>query len=270
MPFQPALLPARGARRDRLAAWVTDPDNERFAQAIVNRIWALMFGRGLVEPIDDIRSCQSLPPALTILANDFRAHQYNLTRLIALIASTEAFRLDSRANPAIAGHEITPDHEAAWAVFPLRRLRPEQVVGSLEQACSLETIDANSHLLIRTARLIEESNFIKRYGDAGEDEFADVDGTIPQRLLIMNGSLVKDRTKQNVVLNAATQIALLASTDAKAIEISYLAVLSRRPSSAEANHFAARLADTKDRSRAQRLEDLYWALINSTEFSWNH
>ena len=70
--------------------------------------------------------------------------------------------------------------------------------------------------------------------------------------------------------NAATQIAAFASTDQRAVETAYLAVLTRRPTADEAEHFVARLADTSGKSRSQRMEDLYWTLINSTEFSWNH
>ena len=66
-----------------------------------------------------------IPPALNILADDFAAHGHDLRRLILMIASTEAFRLDSAAP-----FEITDEHEQDFAVFPLSRLRPEQVIGS--------------------------------------------------------------------------------------------------------------------------------------------
>jgi hypothetical protein len=155
-------------------------------------------------------------------------------------------------------------------VFPLTRLRPEQVVGSLLQACSLATLDYQSHIVVRFFRAVGQAEFVKRYGDSGEEEFSPQGGTIPQRLLLMNGELVKDRTKENLVANAATQIGALASTDEKAVEIAYLACLTRRPTSAEMQHFVAKLAGTRGDDRRQQMEDLYWALVNSTEFSWNH
>ena len=128
VPFQSELLPDQGSDRVRLAAWVTDPHNQRFSQAIANRIWALMFGRGLVEPIDDIRSNQKIPPALEILADDFAAHGFSLRRMITVISASQVFQLDSRSDPAkpeneTPADEITPAHEEAWAVFPIRRLR---------------------------------------------------------------------------------------------------------------------------------------------------
>jgi hypothetical protein len=269
VPFQSELVGKDGTRRRQLAEWVTDEKNERFSRALVNRIWALMFGRGLVEPIDDIRGDSPVPPALDALAKDFAEHS-SLRRLIQQIAATEVFQLDSRADESVPGHEITPAHETAWAAFPVTRLRPEQVVGSVVQAASLETLDYESHIILQLLRYRDENDFVKRYGDAGEDEMADQGATIPQRLLLMNGRLVKDRTQESPLFNAATQIAMVSSSDQQAVETAYLSVLTRRPTAAEAEHFAGRLADTKSRRRNQRLEDLYWTLINSTEFSWNH
>jgi hypothetical protein len=125
-------------------------------------------------------------------------------------------------------------------------------------------------LVLRAVAFKNENDFVKRYGDQGEDELADAGGTIPQRLLMMNGDLVNSRTQYNLVLNASTRIAALAPDDATAIETAYLATLSRRPTAPEAAHFAARLAGTKRNVRNQRIEDLYWDLLNSAEFSWNH
>ena len=269
VPFDRQLLPERGDARVRLAAWVTDARNQHFSQAMANRVWALLLGRGLVDPVDDIRAEQPVPPALAILADDFAMHGFDVQRLVRLIAASEVFRLDSRANPTFAGHEITPEHEAAWAVFPLRRLRSEQVAGAIEQATSLETLDADTHLLVRLRVLIEEKQFTERFGDAGEAELTDAGGTIPQRLLMANGAIVRNRTSNNPLFNASARIALLAAGDREAVEVAYLAVLSRRPTQPETQHFIARMAGVA-KARAARLEDLCWALINSVEFSWNH
>ena len=94
-------------------------------------------------------------------------------------------------------------------------------------------------------------------------------GTIPQRLLFMNGDLVRDKTQDNL-FNASRRIAELAPTDEKAVEVAYLTVLTRRPSSEEQSHFVNRLAGTRGQERKDRLTDLFWTLLNTTEFSWNH
>lgn len=265
VPFCRELVATEGNPRRRLALWVTHRENRAFGRAIVNRIWAQLFGRPLVEPVDDVHSAEALPAAIDLLADDFVTHGYDLRRLIHVIAKTDVFRLDSRTDAGAA------ELENSWAVFPLTRLRPEQAIGGVLQAGSLQTIGYQSHILVRLARLGGQNDFIKRYGDLGEDEFSAQGETIPQRLLMMNGGQVHDRIKENLVANAATQIAALAPNDAKAVETAYLCVLTRRPTPDESRHFESMLADTADRrTRTQRVEDLYWCLLNSTEFSWNH
>lgn len=262
VPFQKELLPAEGSRRQQLAAWATHPENKHFSRAAVNRMWALMFGRPLTEQIDNIDD--SAPAVIDILAADFAKHGFDVRRLVRLISATEGFRLDSAAD-----HDITESHESRWAAFPLTRLRPEQVAGSVLQASSLSTIDSDSPLLIKLITAVSQNEFVKRYGDTGEDEFTGRGGTIPQALLRMNGDLVYEKTKDGL-FTAATRIGQQASTDKTAVEAAYLATLTRRPTAAEAEHFEARLAGTKSNERSRRMEDIFWALINSTEFAWNH
>ncbi len=262
VPFAKGVLPEDGTRRQRLAGWVTHPKNPYFARAAVNRVWAIMTGRPLVEPVDNLEPDKEPPPALQALADDFITHGFDLRRLIRVIAATRVFRLDSAADP-----EPGETEEKAWAVFPLTRLRPEQVAGSVLQSASIATINAQTHILLRLAREGQENDFVKRYGDSGEDEFEGRGGTIPQRLLMMNGKVVREHV-QPTPLNAPARILWMAPNNTKAVEVAYLAVLSRRPTPEEAAHFESALATDKDRGR--QLEDLFWALINSTEFSWNH
>lgn len=263
VPFAEELLPERGARRWRLACWVTHPHNPYFARAAVNRVWALMLGRPLVEPVDNLESDTPAPPALDLLADDFATHDFDLRRLIRAIACTEVFQLDSAAE-----HDIGESEEKAWAAFPLTRLRPDQVVGGIMQTSSVATLDAEAHILARLARFGQRNDFVKRYGDTGEDEFDGHGGTIPQRLLMMNGTLLHEKIKDNP-FNASTRIGWMAADDAHAIEAAYLSVLTRRPTPEESAYFQQMLADASLK-RGQRFEDLFWALLNATEFSWNH
>ncbi|MBA2117530.1 DUF1549 domain-containing protein [Bremerella alba] len=271
-PFNQHLIPESGGTlRNRLASWVTHPENKPFSRAIVNRVWAVMTGRPLVEPVDDIPLKGSFekgnfPAGLDPLVDDFIAHNFDLKRLIRLIAATEAFGRDSRAD-----HEITAQHEQAWAAFPVTRLRPEQVIGSVNQASSLSTLNADSHVLTKLITYGETNDFLQRYGDAGEDEFSMDGGTIPQRLLMMNGNLVTERTKNNFVRNAATRISQLSPNDETAVETAFLCVLTRRPNPVELEHFTDKLENEEIPSnRSQDFEDIYWALMNCTEFAWNH
>ncbi len=264
VPFLSELLPTSGNPRDRLADWVVDPRNGYFAREAVNRVWALLLGRPLSEPIDDLPAASELHPALVRLAEDFAANGTDLHRLIRIIAGTEVFKHDSAALS-----EGTAEPEESWAIFPLTRLRPDQVAGAIFQSGSLRTVGAQSHWFVRLVSYTGRNDFVRRYGDTGEDEFDGRGGTIPQRLLLSNGEVVREKTKDDFFA-AASQIADLAPNDAKAVEAAFLAVLTRRPSPEEATHFATRLKATSGKERKDRLADLYWSLLNTTEFSWNH
>lgn len=268
VPFQPELLPAEGTLRDRLGRWVTHPQNRAFARTTVNRVWALLFNQPLVEPIDSVPLDGPCHDGLDVLADDLVKHGFDLRRLIRVIAASRVFQLDSRTDdPA---RPVTEKHEENWAAFPLSRLRPDQVAGSVIQAASLHAIDAEAHIVSRIARSAQTGSFVKRFGDFGEDEFGENGGTIPQRLLMMNGNLVRERTKKNAVLNASTRIGLMAPDDRTAVETAYLCVLTRRPTPEEAAHFVKLLEGAKGDRRSEVMEDIYWTLMNSTEFSWNH
>jgi hypothetical protein len=265
VPSLPELDTKAGTRRERLARWVTDRRNPAFALATTNRVWALMTGRPLVEPVDDLMAAPRIPEPLTLLADDFASHGYDLRRLIRAIAATEVFALDSTALD-----QPTETLEAAWAAFPMTRLRPEQVASALLQAASPATIDAESHILVRLTTYGGVNDFVRRHGDPGEEELTlEPSSTIPQRLLMMNGDLVDSKTKDELG-NAASRIAKLAPTDAKAIEAAFLAALTRKPTPEEAKHFEGRIAGTRGEKRVEPMSDLFWALLNSSEFSWNH
>ncbi|HIG26652.1 MAG TPA: DUF1549 domain-containing protein [Verrucomicrobiales bacterium] len=268
VPFQPELLPNTGSLRQRLSMWVTHPENKAFARTTVNRIWALLFNKALIEPIDDIPLEGPYPPGMEILSDLLIREKYDLQQLIRTIAATQVFQRDSRA--PLDSPTLTDLHESSMASFPLTRLRPEQVAGSIIQATSLRTINADSHVIKRITRFFSLDEFIKRYGDIGQDEFASTGGTIPQRLVLMNGELVHERTKDNIFVNASSRIRIVSPDDATAIDTAYLTALTRHPSSEEKDYFLNRLKDKKGESASNEMQDLFWAMINSTEFSWNH
>ena len=264
VPFNEELFDPQGATRQRLARWITHPENRPFARTAVNRAWAVMFGRPLVEPIDSIPLQGPFPPALELLADDFVYHNYDLRRLWRVIAAARVFRADSRAD-----HQLTEAHDKYWAAFPKTRLRPEQIAGALLQSARLATVDGGSHVLVRLARYGETNDFVRDYGDSGEDEFVAHGGTIPQRLVMMNGNLITERIKQDLIINAATRIAALAADDTTALRAAYLTVLTRKPTAAEYEHFREQWSQ-RGLNRQQQVADLCWTLLNSSEFSWNH
>ena len=278
VPFREEWLPSEGRPRQQLAAWITHADQRRFDRATVNRFWTLMLGRPFLpdRPVDDLPGPEQNEyaadlAALDRLADDFRDHGRSVHRLIQTIAATATFRADT-ALPASDGPPGDSRNERAiaaaehvWAVRPLVQLRPEQMIGAVLQAGSIKTIDRNSHLLVRALRAIRESDFIKAYGDKGEGELVDEPGTVSQALLRLNGKLHAELG--NVTpLTAAGRILAVAPDDAAAVEAAFLVTLTRRPTPEESGYFADLLTATgRDKERA--MQDLFWTLFNSEEFS---
>ena len=269
VPFHPEWLPAEGSRRARLATWITHRENRRFERATANRVWALLFGRAWHEPVDDLRN----PPdgqsdILDILGRDFREHGCDLRRLIQIIALSEPFRLDS-ALPVSSDGTSSEKLTTAWAAFPLIRLRPEQVIGSILQSSTVQTTDQNSHLFFRFIRFVQGEEFLKEYGDLGADELLARGGTIPQRLLLMNGKLASEAMEVGPI-TAAGRISGMSSSPEHVVETAYLVCLTRRPTPEEKAHFVNQLTIAPKVEHGKVVEDLCWSLVNSTEFAWNH
>jgi hypothetical protein len=262
VPFAPELLPARGDARSRLAAWVTHPQNRQFSRAAVVRFWALMFGRSPTEAVDNLPLDEPLPAMLEPIIDEFQRHR-DVRRIIRVIARSDAFRVASEAP-----FEVTAEHEMHHAVFPLSRLRAEQVAGSIVQASKIKSINRESSLLIQLIRFGSINDFLNRYGDLGENEFSTDGITIPQRLLMLNGKMLREAGQANPFLNATGHINLFARDDSKAVDTVFLCLLNRYPNDAESKYFVDRLRTSE--ARGQAIEDLSWTLANSTEFTWNH
>ena len=263
VPYAPELLSNEGDSRDQLADWITHPKNRQAGRSAVSHMWALMFGRPAGEAVDNLPLDEPSTPVLEALTDDFIENGYDIRRLIRLIAGSKAFGVDSRAD-----FQITNDHEDACAVFPLVRLRPEQMAGAIFQSARIKTVDRDSSFISQLQQFGSVNDFVKRYGDMGEDEFSKDSVTISQRLVMLNGNMLREMVKENPFLNASSHINMFAKDDSHAIDTVYLCALNRYPSKEEKQHFTVRLSESKKRDRA--LIDLFWVLLNSAEFAWNH
>ena len=261
VPWSPELIPEDKPLRKQLAHWVTHPENRPFSRAIINRMWAIMSGRPMMEPVDNIPLNGPFPDAMEILVDDFIEHEFDLRRLIRMIANSKAYRLESSAD-----FETTSEHEEALAVFPMSRLRPDQMAGAISQAASLRPIDQHSHIFTQLRKYGEVTKFVQRYGDPGENEFEQTGETVTQKLLMFNGEMVNTRIGDGSY--SSGHIAGLSPDAETAIETVFLATLSRRPTPEEYDYFLNRFEDTEQRQDA--VKQLYWTLINSLEFGWNH
>lgn len=287
VPFGEKWEPTEGTRRERLAAWVTHPENRRLERAIVNRVWGLLFGRAWIEPVDDLPDPSGEEVAgpavegakhpkalkagesdlLDLLGADFREHGYDLRRLMEVIIASRPFLLESKSE--IEDSLQLGRMKGHFAIFPLTRLRPEQVIGALYQSSSLTTADQNSHLISRLIKLTRSNDFVREYGDLGENELEDRAGTIPQALLRMNGKFVKE-TFDAQPFTASGRISQMAPNEEKLLELCYLVCLTRRPTAEESAYFVPLLQQVRPKRRSEAVENLYWTLFNSPEFAWNH
>jgi hypothetical protein len=278
VPFGKDWVPAEGTTREQFAQWMTHPENRRFERAIANRVWGLMFGRAFITPVDDMPNPGEEAAdrdVLDLLGNDFREHNYDLKRMIMTISSLKPFRLksvveaESDSQLDVSYEEMIALLDESWGLFPMTRLRPEQIIGSMLQASSIQTIDQNSHLFTRFQRFNNERDFVNEYGDLGDQELVEQTGTIPQALLRMNSNMTRGAVESGL-LSACGRIANLSSTNEEALEAAYFVCLTRKPAPEERSHFLDRLGDHTDDRRNPIIEDIFWTLFNSPEFSWNH
>jgi hypothetical protein len=265
--YQPQLLPDDGRPRERLAAWLTDPGNRPFARTVVNRLWTQMFGRPLVGTFASIPLDGPFPPTMELLVDDLIAHQYDLSRLLMILASSRAFQLESVAveSPASAAEEEVKE---TWASYPLTRLRPEQQANAILQISRLRAYDQRVHFSTRIFNYARSLRFREQFNDLGEKELGAADASVSQKLLVMNGDLIRRGTQS--LTSASRRIALLCPTDDAAVQSAYLVVLTRSPTQEEESYFAAKLSGATGEARQAAVEDLVWTLANSVEFAWNH
>lgn len=268
VPFHGDLLPTEGGDRERLAAWITHPENTQFSRAFVVRAWTLLFGGAPSTSVDDLPLDEPPIPIILTLSHAFAESGYDIRYLIRLITDSPAFRVDSQSPPGDEAFEITARHERAMAAFPLTRLRAEQVAGSIIQAARVKTLNRDSALLLQLHQFGSRIDFLTRYGDLGEDEFDHETATISQRLVLLNGELTNEMSSWNPVLNTSAHVGLFAADDESVVESLYLANLNRYPTAMESKHFVQRIVDAADRQDA--ITDIVWTLLNSSEMAWNH
>ena len=155
----------------------------------------------------------------------------------------------------------------------MTRLRPEQLIGSILQSTSLRTIDQNSHLFVRAKRYFQENEFVKQYGDLGDNELDERSGTIAQALLRMNGKLASEALQAGPL--SCDEPHRQFCRHRRNVSRDLLSRRAHPPADESRERLfraAARLcgkSGQKD-ARGQVVEDIFWSLFNSPEFSWNH
>jgi hypothetical protein len=259
---------AQRSRRVQLVLWMTSRENDFFARAAVNWAWTHLFGRGLVDSLDDANTNASESRLLTELASFFVKSGYDLRKLWRTLAITRVYQLSSR-DPASATTQ--PQHFARMVAKPLT---PEQLYDSFSILASLEDKKPrpdSSQPNNRPTALDENAlrlEFIRRMRPPRGSAIEYRAGTL-QALMLMNGHTMADVT-------APGESSFLGAIDAPfmkdedRVEAFFLATLGRRPEVDESTACLAALQDCSDRQkRNQTLGTILWALLNSTEFAFN-
>lgn len=257
------------SRRAQLAQQITDSDNVLFRRNAVNRLWAHMMGRGLVEPLDMHHSSNppSHPELLTLLADEFLAMKFDVRAFLRELALSQTYQ---RASEPPAGVSDPP----VFGVASLKPLPPESFALAVMQATGF--IDAERQALADKltepalyARLAGGINaFAATFGGpAGQPEGKQLEVTIDQTLFLLNGDLVRGWLTPRAG-NLADRLQKLADPAALADEL-YLSVLTRPPDEAERKEVIAYLSD-RSPDRLAAIQELIWALLASAEFRFNH
>lgn len=262
--------PERADRRAEVARMITDQKNPYFAKATVNRFWQFLFGRGIIDPVDDLETKDyPHPEVLALLERDFKESGYDVRRLTEVMVSTRAYQLSS------AGPEETREAELAlFARAPLRSLSAEQVFYSVLSATGAEdvrTTDVRQRVRLERMKFQLLRKFLQTFNDDEGEEVVE-EGTIPQALLLLNGPLTNDAVRPRAGHPVYDRLFRMESVDER-IDTLYLRTLSRTPTAAERRTLRDLLAKDENKvaaGMAQVYADITWALLNSSEFALNH
>jgi len=254
-------------REVALADWMVSKDNPFFAKSYVNRVWSYFFGRGIIDPADDIRAANPPvnPELLDALTEDFIKSGFNVQHLIRRIVSSRTYGLSIASNPWNHDDRINFSH-----AIP-RRLTAEQMMNAVAIATGTKTRLAGLPDGVRPEDLAdgmnEGSDFLKLFGRPKRETACECERTsnvsLAHALNLINGHLISDScTSQD---NALARLIAREPDNRKVVEEMYYMTMNRPATEAE-------LAAIDLGSGAQRLpaaEDLGWALMNSPAFLFN-
>jgi hypothetical protein len=257
-------------RRDAFAAWLTSKENPFFSRAMVNRLWSYFLGKGIIDPVDDIRASNppSNPALLEALNRDFVEHGFDLKHMMRQIALSRTYQASLHAN------RWNVDDKTNFSHAVPRRLEAEELYDAIHQATGVA-----AHFPGLPAGT--EAEQLPETASAGGDGFLDLFGkparetpcecersstvSLGQALNLINGPTIGD-----AISSPTGRIALLMKTnptDTRLVEEVFLAVVSRPPTLQEMTKALRYVKAAPDRTGAA--QDLMWALINSPAFLFN-
>ena len=255
--------------RTTLAEWLTRPDNPAFARNIGNTVWAHFFGRGIVEPVDDVRVSNPAgnDELLGALGKKVVEHRFDVKKLARDICLSRTYQLSTKRNPTNEWDERN------FARQSVRRMRAEVLLDCISQVTETTDTIAGMPLGGRAVQAPDgrtPNYFLTTFGRAERKTACSCEvkttPTLSQALHLLNGETTGGKIAEGRVvekflgenadpMHTATQL--------------YLRCLGRAPTKTEQERIAARLAGVSEEGKKQALEDLFWALLNTNEFLFN-
>ena len=254
-----------------LAEWMTA--HPYFSEATVNRVWSLFFGRGLVTPVDDFRTDNppTHPQLIVALADDFRAHGYDLKHLIKRIVLSRTYQLSSASNASNSTDDVN------YSRFLPVPLEAELLLDAISQVTGVPPVFDNSHggrapMGTRAIQLVVPdaypSRFLDVYGRRTRERLPAerVAANLGQALHMLVGSTYTERLAQP---GGRIDVCFKnAATDDEIIEELYLAAFGRLPTVREHQEVIGLVSSYESRETA--FQDFVWALVSAREFAFNH
>jgi hypothetical protein len=263
-------LPAGADRREAYAKWLTAPENRFFARGLVNRFWSYFFQRGIVEPVDDVRSTNPPinPALLDALTADFAAHKFDARRLMRRIVTSATYQRSSMPTASNKHDEQNFSH-----AIP-RRVPAEALLDSLVQATGVPENIGGAPAGFRAAQLPDAnvtSDFLHLFGKPQRMEACecerDNESNMMQALHFINGKTILGRVQNPAA--RPSQLVKQKLADKELVVELYLWSLARHPSEAELNVSLDFLRTHADR-REEAAQDLMWSLLNTRDFLLTH
>lgn len=258
-------------RRRALATWISSRDNKALARNLANRYWGYFFGRGLVNPIDDIRATNpaSNPQLLDALANDLISHNYNIKHLMRTIMRSKVYQLGAVALPS---SRADVDNRYVTHYSPTR-MNAEALLDAVDFACGTTEKFTGLPKGYRAIDLPDSdytSEFLDTFGRPRravpcECERSEAP-TMTQALLMISGGLLNRKVSDST--GRVARLVKEKTPTAKAVEELFLCTLSRLPTAAESREAIAEIQAAP--SLKEGFEDMLWTLLNTREFQFNH
>lgn len=266
----PAAAPT-GDPRVTLVNWLVAPDNPYYARNIVNRAWAHLLGRGIVEPIDDVRLTNppSHPELLAALSKDFIEHRFDFRHLLKTIVASRTYQLSA---------SVTPTNQADEQNFSRATLRRVDAEVLLDAICQTTRIPEKFDGVPAGSRAIQlwdsqvPHYFLGIFGRPVRSTPCDCERAgapnVSQVLHVLNSPEIQAKlTHDGGFLAAVARRADL--TDAQVIDELYLTFFSRFPTEPE-KATGVKYLQNQAANRRSAIEDLAWSMLNSLEFVFNH